>query len=417
MDAEIVREFLLELDEKLDMLDSELINLERDPGNAQTLGTIFRALHTIKGTCAFMGFDKLQAISHVGEGLLVKMRDGEVLPNAEITTALLALSDAIRKMLLAIVVGEDDDDYDYAAVVTALTRLAAPDAKLAVPMMVATLAGAARPGEPRAASSSDSLRIDIELLDHLLHLVDELVLARNDIVRCAPAERDSVLADAIRRLDVVTVELQGDIAKTRRQPIDHVWSNFPRMVRDLALECGKQVRVETHGENTDLDKTIIDAIRDPLIQIVRNSVDHGIEAPQVRVGRGKPPEGVVRLCARHEGTHITITIADDGEGMNIASILSKATERGLLTLEQAGAMADRDVLRLAFMPGVSTADSLSTISGRGVGLDIVKTNIEKVGGQVDIQSFRGGGTSFTITIPSTLEAGVDAWPFEIGVGR
>jgi two-component system chemotaxis sensor kinase CheA len=205
-----------------------------------------------------------------------------------------------------------------------------------------------------------------------------------------------------QRLNLITTELQEGVMKTRMQPIGTVWSKFPRVVRDLALACGKQVRVEMDGKDTELDKTIIEAIKDPLTHMVRNSVDHGIESPEVRLAAGKPAAGCLSLKAFHEGGQVNIEIADDGAGINFERVKQKALERGLITPEQAACMSDREAANLIFLPGFSTAEMVTNVSGRGVGMDVVKTNLEKIGGTVDLQSKSGQGSTFKVKIPLTL---------------
>ena len=460
MSEDLVKEFLVESLENLDRLDRDLVELEKHPRNAETLASVFRTIHTIKGTCGFLAFNKLEAISHVGESLLSKMRDGELVLNAPITTGLLAMVDAIRQILAEIEAtgGEGEREYpeliaqlkalnDPSASAAAAAPSAAPLAAAPAPVTVAEAPaapkaspasepvvpavaspGAAAPNQPPAASTDSadlaedrrsnddrrtgddrrgaaadsSLRIDVVLLDKLMNLVGELVLARNQILQFTATQTDSSFVGATQRLNLVTSELQEGVMKTRMQPIGNVWSKFPRIVRDLALQCGKQVRIEMEGKETELDKTIIEAIKDPLTHVVRNSVDHGIESPESRALRGKSPEGQLRLRAFHEGGQINIEISDDGAGIDPAKVRTKALQRGLVSSEQASRMSDHEVIRLVFLPGFSTAEKISNISGRGVGMDVVKTNIEKIGGQVDIQSKVGEGTTLKIKIPLTL---------------
>ena len=250
--------------------------------------------------------------------------------------------------------------------------------------------------------SDSSLRVDVGLLDKLMNLVGELVLARNQILQFTATQSDSAFVGATGRLNLVTSELQEGVMKTRMQPIGNVWSKFPRVVRDLATACHKQVRIEMEGKDTDLDKTIIEAIKDPLTHVIRNSVDHGIEKPDERIARGKPAEGRLRLRAFHEGGQINIEISDDGAGIDPVKIRGKALQRGLITAEQAQTMTDHETVNLVFLPGFSTAEVITNVSGRGVGMDVVKTNIEKIGGQVDIHSTVGRGTTLKIKIPLTL---------------
>ena len=420
---ELLNEFLIESYENLDRLDQDLVALEQDPQNRDRLGSVFRTIHTIKGTCGFLAFSKLEAVAHVGENLLSRLRDLDLLLTAEITTGLLAMVDAVRQMLASIEKTGQEGDADHTELIANLTRLNQADKKpgqapAAAPTPVvaasapeppaATVTVTAAPTSPaadddrRTAVSDSSLRVDVTLLDKLMNLVGELVLARNQILQFTAAHADSSLIGASGRLNLVTSELQEGVMKTRMQPIGNVWSKFPRIVRDLATACAKEVRLEMEGRETDLDKTIIEAIKDPLTHIVRNSVDHGIESPAVRKANGTNPEGTIRLRAFHEGGQINIEISDDGAGINPAKVRSKAVQQGMVTAEQAAAMSDHEAMRLIFAPGFSTAEKITNVSGRGVGMDVVKTNIEKIGGQVDILSKIGEGTTLKIKIPLTL---------------
>ena len=250
--------------------------------------------------------------------------------------------------------------------------------------------------------SSGNIRVDVGQLDKLMNLVGELVLARNQILQYSASQQDPAFLSTTQRLNLITTELQEGVMKTRMQPIDNVWNKFPRVVRDLAMSCGKQVRVEMEGKETELDKTLIEAIKDPLTHIVRNSVDHGIETPDKRVAAGKSAEGRLFLRAFHEGGQVNIEITDDGAGVNLGRVKQKAIERGIVTTEQAGRMSEREAINLLFLPGFSTAAKVTNVSGRGVGMDVVKTNIEKIGGTVDLQSKPGQGTTMKIKIPLTL---------------
>jgi two-component system chemotaxis sensor kinase CheA len=247
-----------------------------------------------------------------------------------------------------------------------------------------------------------SIRVDVSLLDRLMNLVGELVLARNQILQYTPPERDSTFIASTQTLNLITSELQEGVMKTRMQPIGNIWDKFPRVVRDLSLACGKQIRLEMEGKDTELDKTLIEAIKDPLTHIVRNSVDHGIETPDKRTQKGKSAEGRLTLRAYHEGGQVNIEISDDGAGINPEKVKNKALEKSLITQEQAARMSDRELVNLIFLPGFSTAEKVTNVSGRGVGMDVVKTNIEKIGGTVDLQGTPGLGTTLKIKIPLTL---------------
>jgi len=255
-------------------------------------------------------------------------------------------------------------------------------------------------GTPHAAEST--IRVNVHLLDKVMNLVGELVLVRNQILQFSTGIEDSTLAGASQRLNLITTELQEGIMKTRMQPIGNIWNKFPRVVRDLALACGKQVRLEMEGQETELDKTLIEATRDPLTHIVRNAVDHGIETPEERLAAGKPAQGRVLLRAFHESGQVIIEVVEDGAGIDLERVTAKAVERGLISAEQALRMSDNEIIKLIFLPGFSTARNVTHISGRGVGMDVVKTNIEKIGGTVDVHSRRGEGTTLRVKIPLTL---------------
>ena len=254
----------------------------------------------------------------------------------------------------------------------------------------------------QGTASDSTIRVDVGLLDKVMNLVGELVLARNQVLQFASRMKDSGFVAVSQRLNLITTELQEGVMKTRMQPIGNIWGQFPRTVRDVALGCGKEVGIEMEGKETELDKTIIEAIKDPLTHLVRNSVDHGIELPDDRVTAGKARSGRLILRAFHEGGQVNIEISDDGAGLNADRIRKKALERGVITAEQAAHMAEREVFNLIFLPGFSTAEKVTNVSGRGVGMDVVKTNVEKIGGTVDVQSTRGQGTTVRVKIPLTL---------------
>jgi two-component system chemotaxis sensor kinase CheA len=466
---DIVKDFLVESYENLDRLDRDLVTLEKNPRDGEILASVFRTIHTIKGTSGFLDFDKLGAVAHVGENLLGRLREGELQLNPEITTALLATVDAVRQMLASIEATGGEGERDDSALIARLNRLqekrsieeenegvglleassdsdaaevipAAPVPNIGDLLMeragvtsdevlraaeqqkegdprhlgeILVEQGAARPGDvvealraQQAASGPSAadrtIRLDVALLDHLMNLVGELVLARNQILQFANSTEESGLLVTSQRLNLITTELQEGVMKTRMQPIGNIWSKLPRTVRDLALDCGKQVRVEMEGKETELDKTLVEAIKDPLTHIVRNSVDHGIERPEVRQAAGKNPEGLLFLRAFHEGGQVNIEISDDGAGLNQDRIRSKALEKGLITADQAGRLTEREIVNLVLQPGFSTAEKITNVSGRGVGMDVVKTHIEKIGGTVDLQSKPGQGVMVRMKIPLTL---------------
>jgi two-component system chemotaxis sensor kinase CheA len=436
-----VREFLVESYENLDRLDTDLITLEENPRERETLASIFRTIHTIKGTCGFLGFGKLESVTHVGENLLSRLRDGKLEMNDDIATGLLQLVDAVRHMLGSIENSGAEGEDDWTTLKELLSRLqegradpapaapaaaplvrarrereevaaALPSAPNTAPVAPATTASAKSKeeateraesdGDKHGAISESNIRVDVVLLDRLMNLVGELVLARNQILQHAAQDGDSPVAATTQRLNRVTTELQEGVMKTRMQPIGNIWAKFPRVVRDLAKMCGKEVRLDMEGKDTELDKTIIEAIKDPLTHIVRNSIDHGVETPERRAAAGKDREGRILMRAFHEGGQVNIEISDDGGGIDVERVRAKIVEKGLLPQEAAARLSERECIQHIFAPGFSTAAQVTNVSGRGVGMDVVKTNIEKIGGAVDVSTERGRGTTFRIKIPLTL---------------
>ncbi len=402
--ADVVREFLIESRENLDQLDRDLVALEQDPRSREALGSVFRTIHTIKGTCGFLGFGRLEAVAHAGESLLSRLRDGTLTLTPEIAAALLEMVDAVRGMLGCIETTGTDGDADYAALLARLAHLCAgepppaPEPAETAPRPAAPEDGARRP----RGAADPTIRVDVRLLDRLMNLVGELVLARNQLLQMRGTRAEPALAAAAQRLDAITTALQEGVTKARMQPIGGLWGKLPRIVRDLAVACGKQVRVEMEGRETELDKTVIEAIKDPLVHLVRNAIDHGIEAPAARLATGKPAEGCLRLRAFHEGGQVRLEIADDGAGIDTNRIRAKAVAQGLVGAEQAARLGERELLELIFEPGFSTAERVTRISGRGVGMDVVRSNIEKIGGTLDVETAPGRGTTFRIRIPLTL---------------
>jgi len=460
-DDEIVKDFLVESYENLDRLDRDLVGLEKNPRDREALAGVFRTIHTIKGTCGFLGFAKLEKVAHVGENLLTRLRDRQLVLNPEITTALLGMVDAVRQMLQEIESTGKDGEIDYPDLRETLTRLqqlpegpgrdgtmpaAASGTQTGVPasmgeilmqragvtpMQIQIAVQEQEKGDPRrlgeilvdqgAAGAGDvvdalrvqqsqgvqsavdsTVRVNVGLLDKVMTLVGELVLARNQVLQFAGRMKDASFLAVSQRLNLITTELQEGVMKTRMQPIGNIWGQFPRTVRDVALGCGKQVNIVMEGKETELDKTIIEAIKDPLTHLVRNSVDHGIELPEQRVKAGKDRAGRLVLRAFHEGGQVNIEISDDGGGLNVERIRHKALERGLISAEQAKRMTEHEIFNLIFLPGFSTAEKITNVSGRGVGMDVVKTNVERIGGSVDVQSTAGQGTTVRVKIPLTL---------------
>ena len=450
-DAEIVKEFLIESYENLDRLDRELVELEKHPDDQSALAGVFRTIHTIKGTCGFLGFTKLERVTHVGENLLSLLRDRQLQLNPQITTALLSMLDAVRQMLSQIEQTGQEGERDDTELIATLVRLqqkpAPAESGAASPTTLGDIlmerAGVApqeiqratekqREGDPRRLgeilveqgavrpadvadalrvqqssrgqgwAADSTIRVDVGLLEKVMNLVGELVLARNQVLQFANRFKDPAFLAASQRLNLITTELQEGVMKTRMQPIGNIWGQFPRVVRDLALGCHKEVTLAMEGRETELDKTIIEAIKDPLTHLVRNAIDHGIELPEDRVQSGKDRAGRLTLRAFHESGQVIIEIADDGAGLNLERIRKKAVERGVTTTEQLARLSEREIGNLIFLAGFSTAQNVTNVSGRGVGMDVVKTNIEKIGGSVDVQSTPGQGMTIRVKIPLTL---------------
>jgi len=416
--SEIVKEFLIESYENLDRLDRDLVNLEKNPKDPEAMAGVFRTIHTIKGTCGFLGFRKLEKVAHAGENLLTLLRDSKLTLNPERTTALLGMVDAIRQMLKEIESTGQDGEIDYPELRERLTRLQSSSAgdsgvvadsgvQPSSPVPPEYKAVDVLPAQPILEAKGrdaapETIRVGVNLLDKLMILVGELVLARNQLLQISNTVEDTGLQAVSQRMNLIATELQEEVMKTRMQPIGNIWAQFPRTVRDVALGCGKEVEIEMEGKETELDKTIIEAIKDPLTHLVRNSVDHGIELPEVRLQAGKARTGRLILRAFHEGGQVNIEIGDDGAGLSADRIRKKAVERGVVTPEQATRMSEREIFNLIFLPGFSTAEKVTNVSGRGVGMDVVKTNVEKIGGLVDLQSTLGRGTTVLVKIPLTL---------------
>jgi two-component system, chemotaxis family, sensor kinase CheA len=407
-DSEVIREFLIESTENLGRLDQEIVQLEQSPKDAQLLASVFRTMHTIKGTGGMLGFSAVEGLGHHAENLLSQVRNRERDLTPPLVSLILRAVDAVKSELVAIEAGGKESGVSHAALREEL-RLACESkqntgqAKTSRPAEAAPApAGEDSAGGQKNVSEDSTIRVDVGLLDRLMNQVGELVLARNQILQFNATREDSSFNTSAQRVDLITTELQEGVMKTRMQPIGNIWNKFPRVVRDVATGCGKQVRIEMEGKDTELDKTIIEAIKDPLTHLVRNAVDHGIETPAKRKAAGKEPEGRLLLRAFHEGGQVNIEITDDGAGLDHEKIRTKAIERNLVSSEQAARLTEREIANLIFLPGFSTAERVTNVSGRGVGMDVVKTNIEKIGGAVDVHSKPGQGSTVRMKIPLTL---------------
>jgi two-component system chemotaxis sensor kinase CheA len=418
---ELTKEFIAESAEGLDRMERCLTELEMHPEGQELVAEIFRTVHTIKGTTGFLGFSRLEKLTHAGESLLGGLREGRLTVSAELVGGLLQLLDTLRGVLRLIEMtgGEGsracDDDSELIALLEVLNNESVGEETLK-----AAETGAAdvntvendhvhevqqrRNGlesiGAELGGGERSLRVGVDVLNRMMNLVGDLVLTRNQILQSDLVAKN--FPELTRRLDGITADLRETVMQARMQPVGNLFNKFPRMVRDLAKICDRKVRIEFEGVETGLDKSLLEAMKDPLTHAVRNAVDHGIEAPEQRRLAGKPAEGCVRLKAFHQSGLVVIEITDDGAGIGIEKVLAKGIERGLVTQEQADGMTEREALQLVFLPGFSTAAAVTHVSGRGVGMDVVRANVEKVGGSVEIESRVGLGTTIRLRIPLTL---------------
>ncbi len=412
LDDKIVDEFLVDSYEGLDRLDRDLVEIETAEDPSAAVARAFRTLHTIKGTCSFFGFARLERVAHAGEHLLSKLRAGEIAPSPAVTRALLAAVDIVRGILASIESSRREPAGDDGAVLAQIAALVASrgagDPAAAADAAPAPRAEDRPPGADAAEPGEDgtlqraNVRVDVRVLDGLVNLVGELVLTRNQLVQHVARQDWAALQASAQRLNQVTTRLQEEAMRTRMQPISTLWTRLPRLVHDVAEACGKKVELRMEGTHTELDKTLIEALKDPLVHLVRNAVDHGIESPGVRAAAGKPVDGRLLLRAWHEAGQVHLEISDDGAGLPFDRIRARALERGLVRPDQAAAMTERDWVNLVFRPGFSTADRVTSISGRGVGMDVVKSNLERIGGAIEITSRAGEGTCVRLRIPLTL---------------
>jgi len=529
---DLIAEFLTETAESLEVVDSELVKFEANPTERKTLDNIFRLVHTVKGTCGFLGLSRLEAVAHAGETLLGRFRDGKLEVTPLAVTLVLHSIDRIKVILAGLeATGNepDGDDHDLISQLEAMAEgqevdlstvktVEVPDRPIGAEIDAAEITAPAlgvgdidpatgralRPGEvseaeleaafaaadgpedglkpgdidpatgrqlrPGEVSEADleaafaaaeapdwmndsapepvaevkaepvkapepikaaapvapktpatpepapslggedaqgiattqSIRVSVDVLEGLMTLVSEMVLTRNQLLQISRNREDSAFATPLQRLSTLTGELQDSVMKTRMQPIGAAWKKLPRLVRDLSYELGKKIDLVMEGEGTELDRQVLELIRDPLTHMVRNSADHGLEGTQERIDLGKPANGTIKLAAFHEGGYIVIRIADNGRGLNTARIREKIIEKGLASRGEVEGMNDQQIHRFIFAPGFSTAAAVTNLSGRGVGMDVVRTNIEQIGGQIDLNSVAGQGTTFTIKIPLTL---------------
>jgi len=437
---DLLREFVTETNESLDVVDVELVRFEQDPGNATIINNVFRLVHTIKGTCGFLGLPRLEMLAHAAEALMGRFRDG-MPATSEAVTLILATIDRIKQILESLEHEQREPDGTDDDLITGLVRMAGAldpkaagepprhavgtlvDQVLQRPLLPgedslddlerAFRATAVEPGRmksPLAEAGRDdeqrnggqSIRVSVETLERLMTMVSELVLTRNQLLEIGRRHEESEFKTPLQRLSNVTAELQEGVMKTRMQPIGSAWQKLPRIVRDLSNELGKQIELEMQGDETELDRQVLDLIKDPLTHMLRNSADHGLETPEERRAAGKPERGRIRLSAWHEGGFIVIQVADDGRGLDTERIKAKALAQGLATEAELEKLSEAQIHKFIFAPGFSTAARVTSISGRGVGMDVVRTNIDQIGGTIDVRSVPGVGVSFTVKIPLTL---------------
>ncbi len=487
---EILNDFLTETNEMIEVLDQRFVTLETDPSNTDLLNEIFRAMHSMKGSAGFLGFNRLVDVAHRAENVLNKLRQGEMAVSPAVITVILEAVDTVKMLMAAIKMNGSDADVPVAGIAEKLDDILAgktqepgappaPDSSPPSPVVVARPAptDAASPApesnptgtptlgeilvseglaskeqvfdaltaqqhqpepkmpigeillqakaiteraldtalhkqekQPKLVEEDQTIRVETKRLDSVMNLVGELVLGRNRLIKIGTQleqthEGDGhvrTLGETLAQLNLVTTDLQLAVMKTRMLPIKKVFAKLPRMVRDLSQKLGKQVRLEVQGEETELDKSVADEIGDPLVHLVRNAVDHGIELPAARQAKGKPVEGLLRIAASQEGNSIVIRIQDDGGGIPLAKVKAKALAKGLVSEAELAAMEPREAVNLIFLPGFSTAETVTDVSGRGVGMDVVRTNIRKINGSVEVESEEGKGSQIIIKLPLTI---------------
>ncbi len=433
---ELLGEFLTETNEGLDQLNLALVRFEQDPNNAEMLNTIFRLVHTVKGTCGFLGLTRLAKLAHAAETLMGQYRDGAPV-TVEGVSLILESIDRIKLILEGLERDGVEPKGSDAELIGKLQALAlatdprlspahfveeergvrpsrddldelerawreTPGPELETPQGPAGGDGPAGANGKEGQARAQTVRVSVDTLEHLMTTVSELVLTRNQLLDLVRRTGDSEFKAPLQRLSNVTAELQEGIMKARMQPISNAWQKLPRLVRELSLELDKKIELDMAGGNTELDRQVLEMIKDPLTHMIRNSADHGIESPAERVRAGKPETGRIRLSAYQQGGYIVIEVADDGRGLDAQRIRAKAHENGLASLAELDRLSDNDVFKFIFRPGFSTASAVSGVSGRGVGMDVVRNNIELIGGTVELKSTSRAGTTFIIKIPLTL---------------
>lgn len=392
---DLLRDFLTETTESLSALDLDLVTLEKNPHDGELIGRIFRLVHSVKGNCGFLGLPRLESVAHHAESVLGQYRKGALRVTPDSVSLILQSLDRIKGIVSGLAETGQEPPGDDKALICLLDMAADTGGKAQLPVI-------AQGAQAAEEVASKSLRVNVETLEDIMTQVGELVLARNRLFQLEAEAPAPGYRQPVQDLGLAVAGLQESVMKARMQPVGMLMSRLPRVVRDIGIDLGKQIRLETEGVETELDRQVLEHIRDPLVHLVRNAAGHGIEKPAVRVAAGKPPEGTVRLCASHEGGQVIIEVSDDGCGLDTALIGQKAVEKGLLTKASLGNMPARQIQQLVFAPGFSTAREITALSGRGVGLDVVHSNLGKIGGTVDMATAAGKGTRFTLRIPLTL---------------
>ena len=434
----VLSDFIVESQENLERLDHEFVALEHDPNNEELLASIFRTIHTIKGSAGFLNLTNLEQVSHYAEDVLARLREHSLTLNDEMVTSLLHAVDSIKSILLTLEKTGEEGNVDTLEVVMELKKITEQGAEDIAEVLSGVeeklLSDGLEPDEelnvssPKTSSKDSKneetpgknakiseamehslssvedtrIHVDVNLLDQLMNLTGELVLSRNQVVQFASTIEERNFRAVTQRMNVVVSELQEIVMKTRMQPVKKVFGVFPRLVRDISKLHGKDVQLVMEGQNTELDRTLMEGIKDPLTHLVRNALDHGVESPGVRRQLGKPPSATIFIRAYHEGGQVIVEIEDDGAGMDVERIKAKAVREQLISPQQAEEMSERNIINLIFRPGFSTAETVTSISGRGVGMDVVKKNLDKIGGIIDIHSVQHKGTTFKVRIPITL---------------
>ncbi len=434
-DQELLEGFVTESTELLQKLDDDLVNLEKSPRDNELLNRVFRSIHTVKGTSSFLGFELLVQVTHKIEDVLNRLRKGDLLLTSEIMDVILEGADLVKLLVNDIAEGElrdrpveetigklspflSDNSGEASCLkkeATATCEVARenpPPVETAIREPATTETPAEAAGKPRSDESSESasVRVDVKRLDDLMNQVGELVLERNRMLQLSSEQQNGVnrlefvreFNSLSKRMNYITSELQMQVLKMRMIPVEKIFRKFPRIVRNLARDLGKEVELHLVGEETELDRSILEELGDPLVHLVRNALDHGLERPDERIANGKTAGGALVLSAEHEGNHIVIRIKDDGRGIDHEKVSQKALEKGVVTEAQLANMGKREILDLIFLPGFSTKETASDISGRGVGMDVVKTYIKKMNGIIEVRSTVGSGTEFIIRLPLTL---------------